>query len=299
MRNKGIELTLNADVIDTEDLGWSVGGNITTNDQEILDLGGDPEIQNFFGALRRVVGGELQQIRGPKMIGIARVGDDQSAQPLKTPGAYMYEDLDGNGSISNFLGPDAQLVGDTNVDLMYGLSTNVRYKNWNLSALLNGQAGAYVYDFWLIQIAAPFRQTNLSKEFFYDGRYISEQNPGDGKTPAANGFDAAVGPVSSVGAIKTDYMRIRNVTLNYDVPNSLYERLGLSSARIYTSIENLHTFTDFPTGNPEARRASGGGPALIGGSQIPSVTDGRELGLNSPAGLPLPKIWTLGINLTF
>jgi len=299
MRNKGIELTLNADVIDTEDLGWSVGGNITTNDQEILDLGGDPEIQNFFGALRRVVGGELQQIRGPKMIGIARVGDDQSAQPLKTPGAYMYEDLDGNGSISNFLGADAQLVGDTNVDLMYGLSTNVRYKNWNLSALLNGQAGAYVYDFWLIQIAAPFRQTNLSKEFFYDGRYISEQNPGDGKTPAANGFDAAVGPVSSVGAIKTDYMRIRNVTLNYDVPNSLYERLGLSSARIYTSIENLHTFTDFPTGNPEARRASGGGPALIGGSQIASVTDGRELGLNSPAGLPLPKIWTLGINLTF
>ena len=141
--------------------------------------------------------------------------------------------------------------------------------------------------------------SRYTKEFFYDGRYISEQNPGDGKTPAANGFDAAVGPVSSVGAIKTDYMRIRNVTLNYDVPNSLYERLGLSSARIYTSIENLHTFTDFPTGNPEARRASGGGPALIGGSQIASVTDGRELGLNSPAGLPLPKIWTLGINLNF
>jgi len=299
MRNKGIEVTLNAQIVDTDDWGWSVGGNITTNDQEILDLGGEDEIQNFFGALRRVVGGELQQIRGPKVIGIARDGDDQSAQPLQTPGAIIYEDVDGDGAISNFLGADGQLVGDTNVDVIYGLNTKVRYKNWELSALFNGQSGAYVYDFFLIQIGAPFRQTNLSKEFFYDGRYISEQQPGDGKTPAANGFDTGVGPVSSIGVQKTDYFRIRNITLNYDVPNTISDRLGLSSARIYTSIENLHTFTNFVGGNPEARRASAGGPALIGGSQIASVTDGRELGLNSPPGLPLPRTWTLGISVNF
>ena len=299
MRNKGIELTLNAEVINTDDWGWSIGGNVTTNDQEILDLGGDDEIQNFFGALRRVVGGELQQIRGPRVIGVARVGDDQSAQPFQTPGALIYEDVDGDGSISNFLGADAQLVGDTNVDIVYGINTNVRYKNWGLSALLNGQAGAYVYDFYQIQIGASFRQTNLSKEFWYDGRYIDETNPGNGRVPAANGFDTGVGAVSSFGVQKTDYLRIRNVTLNYNVPNSISEKLGLSSARVYASVENLHTFTKFIGGNPEARRASGGGPALIGGSQIASVTDGRELGLNSPPGLPLPRTWTLGINLNF
>ena len=289
MRNKGIEATLNAQIVDTDDWGWSVGGNITTNDQEILDLGGEDEIQNFFGALRRVVGGELQQIRGPRAIGIARVGDDQSAQPLQTPGAIIYEDVDGDGAISNFLGEDGQLIGDTNVDLIYGISTNVRYKNWDLSALLNGQSGAYVYDFFLIQIGAPFRQTNLSTDYWYNGRYISESQPGDGRTPAANGFDTGVGAVSSIGVQKTDYLRIRNVTLNYNVPNSISDKLGLSSARIYASVENLHTFTDFVGGNPAARRASGGGPALIGGSQIASVTDGRELGLNSPTWSALAK----------
>lgn len=299
MRNKGIEVTVDAQIVDSKDWGWSIGGNITTNDQEILDLGGDNEILNFFGALRRVVGGPLQQMYGPRVIGVAQVGDDQTAQPLQTPGALIYEDVDGNGSISNFLGPDSQYIGDTNVDVIYGINTNVRYKNWNLSALLNGQSGAYVYDFFLIQIGAPFRQTNISKEFFFDGRYISEQQPGDGRTPAANGFDTAVGPVSSFGVQKTDYLRIRNVTLNYNVPNSLSEKLGLSSARIYASVENLHTFTKFVGGNPEARRASIGGPALIGGSQIGSVTDGRELGLNSPPGLPLPRTLTLGINVNF
>ena len=85
---------------------------------------------------------------------------------MTTPGAYIYEDVNGDGAISNFLGADGQLVGDTNVDIIYGINTNVRYKNWELSALLNGQSGAWVYDFFQIQLAAPFRQTNLSKEFW-------------------------------------------------------------------------------------------------------------------------------------
>src|SRR5690606_16162573 len=164
---------------------------------------------------------------------------------------------------------------------------------------LNGQSGGYVYDFFLIQIGASNRQTNLSHDFWYDGRYISEEQPGDGHTPAANGFDTAVGSVASLGIQKTDYLRIRNVTLDYKFQNSLIDKLGLARARMYFSVENLYTFTKFIGGNPEARRASAGGPALIGGSQIASVTDGRELGLNSPPGLPLPTTWTLGINVSF
>lgn len=299
MRNKGVELSLNATVIQTSDWVLSIGGNVTYNDQEILDLGGDDEIQNFFGALRRIVGGELQQIRGPKVLKVARQGDDQTGQPLSTPGALIYEDVDGDGVIGNFLSEDGQLIGDTNVDWIYGITANLKYKNFELSALLNGQAGAYVYDFFLLQVGSSFRQTNLSKEFWYDGRYVSESNPGDGKTPAANGFDTAVGSVSSFGVQKTDYLRIRNVTLTYNLPTPVLNKLGLSNGRIFTSIENLYTFTDFIGGNPEARRTSAGGPALIGGSQIAAVTDGRELGLNSPPGLPLPRIWTLGLSVNF
>ncbi len=299
MRNKGIEFSLDASIVDTKDWGWSVGGNMTINDQEILDLGGDDQILNFFGALRRVVGGELQQIQGPRVIKIAREGDDQSAQPLKTPGAYIYEDVDGDGKISNFLGADGQLIGDTNLDLVYGLNSKLRFKNFDLSVLLNGQSGAYVYDFWQIQIAAPFRKTNLSKEFWYSGRYVSESNPGDGKTPAANGFDSGIATVASTGVQKTDYLRIRNVTFSYKLPTVFLSKFGISSGKVFTSVENLYTFTKFSGGNPEARRASAGGPALIGGSQIREVTDGRELGLNSPPGLPLPRIWTVGANINF
>ena len=74
MRNWGFELDPAFRIVNQKDFTWSLGGNVTRNNQEILDLGGDQEIFNFFGALRRVVGGELQQMRGTKNIGIAREG---------------------------------------------------------------------------------------------------------------------------------------------------------------------------------------------------------------------------------
>jgi hypothetical protein len=140
---------------------------------------------------------------------------------------------------------------------------------------------------------------NLSKEMWFDGRYISESEPGDGRTPSASGFDTGVGAVSSLGIQKTDFVRIKNITLSYDIPSSFLDKYGITYARIYTSVENAVLWTDFIGGNPETRRNSGGGPSLFGGSRIPGVDDGREIGLTSPPSLPLPRTWTLGVNFSF
>ncbi|MGI9541885.1 MAG: SusC/RagA family TonB-linked outer membrane protein [Cyclobacteriaceae bacterium] len=299
MRNKGVEIAVNAKIVDTGDFEWSVGGNVTKNDQEILDLGGEADVRNFFGALRRTVGGELQNIHVVKAVGIARAGDNPPAQPGIVPGQIIYEDADGDGTIGNFLSPDGQNLGGTNLDWIYGINTRVRYKNFQFSALITGQAGAEVLDLGMIQVAAPFRMVNLSKEMWFDGRYISESEPGDGRTPSASGFDTGVGAVSSLGIQKTDFVRIKNITLSYDIPSSFLDKYGIAYARIYTSVENAVLWTDFIGGNPETRRNSGGGPSLFGGSRIPGVDDGREIGLTSPPSLPLPRTWTLGVNFSF
>ncbi len=301
MRNAGIELAANVAVMETRDFDWSVGGNVTRNNQEILDLGGDEEIRNFFGALRRVVGGELQNIHVVEHVGIVREGDTHPAQPGAQPGTMVYRDADGDGSISNFLGPDGVNLAGTNLDYIYGFHTNVRYKDLELSVQFNGQAGASVLDLYIIQIGAPFRRVNLSKKFWYDGRYISESQPGDGKTPSASGFDTGIGAVSSLGIQDTDFLRLRNITLTYTLPQTLLRGLGITGARgkIYTSMENVHMWTSFIGGNPAGRRNSAGGPSLFGGSRIPGVGDGREIGLTSPPHLPLPRVWTFGIHVTY
>ena len=301
MRNAGVELSADVALIENRDFAWSIGGNVTHNDQEILDLGGDEEIRNFFGALRRTVGGELQNIHVVEHTGIVREGDNPPAQPGAEPGSMLYADVDGDGSISNFLGSDGVNLSGTNIDWIYGFNTSVRYKDLELSALFTGQAGASVLDLYIIQVGAPFRLVNLSKEFWYDGRYISESEPGDGKTPSASGFDTGVGAVSSLGIQDTDFLRLRNITLTYKVPQALLRSLGASNARasIYTSVEHVHMWTGFIGGNPEGRRNSAGGPSLFGSSRIPGVGDGREIGLTSPPHLPLPRIWTFGIHFTY
>ena len=301
MRNDGIELSASVAVMETSDFDLVVGGNVTNNNQEILDLGGDEEIRNFFGALRRTVGGELQNIHVVEHVGIVREGETHPAQPGAEPGTMLYRDADGDGSISNFLGPDGINLEGTNLDYIYGFYTDVRYKDFELSVRFNGQAGASVLDLYIIQIGAPFRRVNLSREFWYDGRYISENEPGDGKTPSASGFDTGIGAVSSLGIQDTDFLRLRNITLTYNLPQRLLQGIGVRGARgrIYTSMENVHMWTSFIGGNPEGRRNSAGGPSLFGGSRIPGVADGREIGLTSPPHLPPPRVWTFGIHLTY
>lgn len=304
MRNSGFELTVNANVVNTGDLSISLGGNVTNNRQEVISLGGANELFNFFGALRTVVGGELQQIRGTKAVGVVQAGDVLPAQPTAVPGDIRFEDFDGNGSIGDFLSGDGQLVGDPNLDWIYGLNMSIKYKNFDLFTLLQGQAGGSVYDFYLIQVGTDAQGVNLSKEFWYDGRYVSPSQPGDGKTPRAgallaSGGAAGVGFVSSLGVQKTDYMRVRNVTLSYTLPSTFLSKYGLRSARMFVSVENLYTFTKFIGGNPDARRNSIGGPGLIGGSRLSGTSDGRELALTSVPSLPLPRTSTIGINFSF
>ncbi|WP_346750705.1 TonB-dependent receptor [Splendidivirga corallicola] len=309
MRNKGIELAANVNLIENSEFSWSVGGNVTKNDQEILDLGGDDEIRNFFGALRRTVGGELQNIHVTRAVGILREGQTLpdgvfAASATPQPGDIIYEDVDGNGAISNFLGPDGQNLEGTNLDWVFGFNTKVRYKGFELSALFQGQSGGYILDLYNIQIGAPSAapgapNLNFSKEYWYDGRYISESQPGDGRTPAAGRFNDGISTVSSLGNQKTDYLRFKNITLTYSIPETLLSKIGIMNATIFTSIENVKTWTDFIGVNPDLRFISNGGPSLFGGSRIPGVSDGRELGLTIGVGNPLPRIWTFGVNFSF
>src|SRR5207244_3248442 len=134
---------------------------------------------------------------------------------------------------------------------IYGLNTNVRYKNFQLSALLNGQAGGSTFDLYLIQVASGANSANFSKSFWYDGRYVSESQPGNGHTPRAgalnNSADGA-GFVSSLGVQKTDFTRIRNISLTYEMPASVTKKLFVSNDRAYISVENVYTFTKYVGG---------------------------------------------------
>lgn len=296
MRNSGIEASLGIKIINKKDIAWSAGANVTRNYNEVINVGGGTQIQKFYGVLRHIPGMEYKQIFGVEAIGIAREGDGSGVPP----GDIIFKDVNNDGTIGNFVTVDGIPLGSPNQDWTYGISSNFRYKNFTLSALLQGQAGAVMMDFNLIQQGNGVRETrNISKEFHFDGRYIDEAHPGDGKTPRAGGIVTSaggVGSVCSLGIQSTDYLRIKNLSLAYDVKPSLLKKYGLNSVRIFTSVENLFTFTKFIGGNPDAITRSAG---PTGPSRLPGVYDDREIGLNLVPSQPLPRIVTLGLNITF
>lgn len=290
MRNRGIELSLNARIIDNNDFKWSLGGNFINNQQEILDLGSVSEILVYFGAVRQYVGGELQNIHLVKATGIFRQGDKAPAQPNAVPGDIIYEDVNGDGKISNFLGADGQNLDGTNLNWIYGINTSLRYKNFEMRVLFNGKAGASIFDQNLF--LGEDNRLNIYKEKWYDDRYISESQPGDGFTPRAGG---RLGQRTISTMIqKADFLRFKNINLSYDLPMSFLDKAGIKNAKLYISVENVHTFSSFIGGNPEGRRGQAGG-----GSRLAGEGDGRELAVSNEVHLPLPRIWTLGINFSF
>jgi len=293
MRKWGLELSANASIIKKKDFGWDIGFNVTHLKQKVLKLGptGAPLYQ-FFAVLETKIGGPLEQEHALQQIGILSQADINNPKVAKKAvgdkaGDYKFLDANNDGFIDAFNGNDGVLVGDNNPRWLFGFNTSFRYKNFRLTALLQGQQGAKMLDFVYQIMSLHTYNTNMD-HFFYDGRYISEANPGNGHTPRAGYND--VGAVSSWEVQKTDYLRIRNINLSYTFPTDLSHKLLVNDLRAYVSVENLYTFKQYRGGNPQAVR-NGFDTQIFG--------DHKTLGLNSVATAPLPRIFTLGINFSF
>lgn len=285
MSNRGIEVSLNASPIRSNNVEWSIGGNFAMDEEKVLDINDAPFINMFSQVIMHVKGKSLYQIQSVRALGILMPGETPpKAQPNAKPGDVIFEDVNGDGSISSFQGPDGVLLGSSHPKITYGFNTNFRYKQLNLSMLFQGQAGGVVQDFGLIQVGTPFQSANMSKEFWYTGRYIDDTNTGDGKTPKPGRFlasAAGAGTVSSMGIQSTKFLRLTNLTLSYNLPEQVYKKLGLGKMQVYSSLENLFTITPYIESNNPDKMVAG----------IQSLT-----GILTQ---PIPTIWTFGINVSF
>ena len=125
--------------------------------------------------------------------------------------------------------------------------------------------------------------------YFYDGRYISDAEPGNGKVARAGYND--IGAVSSWEIQSTDFLRVRNLSLSYTFPGSIsQESHGWIICALYISVENLYTWKSYEGGNPQAVR---------NGFDTQVFGDHRTLGLNSVATAPIPQTFIFGLNFSF
>lgn len=245
MKSKGWEFLINYKD-KAGDFNWGVDFNASFSKNKITDLAGRSaliEDGNKYSDL----GLQYQVPYGLKAIGLFQSVDEINNSPSQGPnifpGNIKYQDLNNDNLID---GKDRMILNDK-VVVRYGGNLNVGWKNFDLSAnvigSLNGMrymSGYEGWAFYLSQNARPFALDNWTPEK-PDASYprLSVQN-------TANDTK-----YSSYWLRKAGFLKIQNVQLGYQLPSGTLNKLKLGSLRVFASIQNLATLTDYPGFDPE------------------------------------------------
>jgi TonB-linked SusC/RagA family outer membrane protein len=260
MKNYGIEVTLSPEIIKTKDLKWSVDFNMSYNKNEITELADNKEFE-ISGNYIRETGYALGSYYMKEWAGV---------NPLDGTPLWFAVDDDGNKSL---VGSEAQatLVRLDKVrypDFTGGVNTHLSYKEFTLSAAFSYAAGFYIdhsgrqnYDNDGIEI-----QYNSMK--LKDG-WVRWEKPGDKAShpQVKSGGNNVSNAVSSRYLERGDFLKLKTVSLSYNLPSKLAGTIGMKSALASLSGENLVTFTGFSGIDPEL--GVNGEPIAAGGYSIP------------------------------
>lgn len=163
-------------------------------------------------------------------------------------GDMKYKDVTGDGLVS---ASDRTYIGDPNPDFTFGLTNTFSYKGLNLSILIQGSYGNDIYNV-----------SRMETEGMYDGKNQSTKVLARWRVP---------GQITDVPKAKWDirnstyfvedgsYLRVKDISLSYDVPRKLISRFGLTRLQPYVSATNLLTLTDYSGMDPEVNQYGNSG----------------------------------------
>lgn len=157
-------------------------------------------------------------------------------------GNTIYYNADGD-TTHTVTSADKQYIGSGIPKITYGFNIDLSYKNFDFRAFLQGAAG---HEIMLGMVRTD--RINFNKmQVYFDDRWTSANK--NGSMPSAKAESNTWH--SDFLVFDGDYLKIKQVQLGYTLPKSLSNKIKLSNARVYISIENMHTFTKYPGVDPE------------------------------------------------
>jgi TonB-linked SusC/RagA family outer membrane protein len=284
IRNKGVELEITTYNVQNKDFKWNTAFNFSANRNKVLDLGGDREIINR-GERNEMyitrVGLPAVQFWGYKTIGIWNSDEEirnNASHINDQPGGLRVQNTNGDGVINE---SDMVVIGDPFPNFTWGITNNFSFKGFDLSFLIQGVEGVDVWNG-----DEYYNESRKWNRNYVTNRWINEENPGDGKTPYFNnGMDHMM---TDIAIQDGSYISLRDITFGYTAPKKYARRLGLSSLRIYTSIQNLGYWwrSDYKGINPESRYTSS--------PYDTPLHSGYQRG-----GFPIQRTFSFGIDINF
>ncbi len=248
-RNRGIEIGLNAKIIDNDNFKWNTNINFASNRNEIVNLYNNSN-EIIFGAqggtfIHRV-GEPTGSLYGYKYDGIWQLDQAEEAATYgQKPGQVRVVDINGDGQITEQ--GDRTVLGNPLPKWTGGFTSTMNYKDFDFSF--------FVYTSQGVTISSNFHN---ARAFSYDGEparlwngydtnYWTPDNPTNNWFQPGNG-----GPYQqAIKNMDVSFVKVGFMTLGYSLPTSTTEKLGIKRLRLYTTVQNPFTFTDYDGWDPE------------------------------------------------
>ena len=261
VQNRGFELSLSwgDDALDG-DLTYQVRGNIATVTNEVKSLGDSDAITGGGyrqgPVTRTVVGQPIGSYYGYVTDGLFQTQEEVDAHATQAagtaPGDIRFKDLNGDGVIDD---SDRTFIGNPFPDFTYGFNANVTYRGFDLGVLLQGVSGNELF--------AAYEFYTLGSGIFNLEEDALDRWTGPGTStdmPRLTVSDPNQNTRLSDRYVRDgSYLRLKNVTLGYTLPERLFESIGASvrSARLFVGGQNLLTFTGYNGLDPEIGERNG------------------------------------------
>jgi len=228
LENKGLELVLNTENLRGK-FQWNTSINFSANRNKVLELYEDQPIDDQGrGGNRVAVGEPIGIFYGYRCLGVD-----------PTTGNLVYDDIDGNGEIT---ADDRTKIGDPNPDFIAGITNNFSFGNLDLSIFLHSIYGNDVFNGTMIYLESGVGEDNQTVNMV--NRW---QKPGD-----ITQYPKAGDTFKSSRFIENgSFLRIKNVSLGYNLPKNAIKKLHIKSLRFYVTGQNLYTFTPYSGMDPE------------------------------------------------
>ena len=275
MRNRGVEIDLHSTNIATQGFTWTTDFNVAFNSNKITSY---PQEEEVVSTKIRTVGYSIYEFYLKEWAGV----DATNGDPLW----YMDEtDDDGNvigrTTTNDYAKADKYKLGSALPSATGGLTNTFSYKGINLSFLFTYGFGGKVYDAYEAYLLNDGNKTGY-QAIKQQADSWSEENPNAANPKFVPNNSSNSNAMSSRYLHDADYIKLKNISLSYNLPKSLVRKAYLENARVFFSADNLKVWN--------LDKKFRGYDVELGG--VSGVLDGGGT-------VPLARTFTMGINLTF
>jgi TonB-dependent starch-binding outer membrane protein SusC len=312
MSNKGVEIA--ADFRGKNgDFSYSIGVNTAFNKNLVKTLDGTNNNPINDGAAgdylestvaRTEAGQPMSQFYGYIVDGIFQTDAEvevlnQQAQEAEGSTAVYYQnqatgagdlrfrDVNGDDRITI---DDKTFIGNPWPKMTYGINLNLGWKNFDLTALLQGVQGVETFNgnkYYTQYFVGDYNTTSdiFNTSFFNGGGLTDLPRVGftDGSGNYVRDPNANYTRISSYYVEDGSFLKLRNLQIGYTLPNSVGSHIGLSNLRVYLQGQNLITLTKYSGMDPEVLGRNG--------------TTAR--GLDTIYSYPRTRLFSIGLDLSF